>query len=152
MIGAGYNDNATSSFLASIVFSFCLFPLPAAQAELREDVKRLWLRNLGRDDRITSDHGRELRTPFLAEGVMVVLLRTPLHLLSDPRRQGCDKQVLRDAARVLQMHAAAKRPKRAIQFGCRIARAVNQRDFGSGRAANAVSAGSRLIRPIPPKS
>jgi hypothetical protein len=40
-------------------------------------------RNLGRDDRLVSDHGREARHPFLDESVMQQLLATPLHLLAD---------------------------------------------------------------------
>ncbi len=38
--------------------------------ELEVDVRRLWLRNLGRDDRLVADWGREGRHPFLDEQVM----------------------------------------------------------------------------------
>lgn len=36
-------------------------------AELSLDVRRLWLRNFGRDDRCVADNGREMRHPFVAE-------------------------------------------------------------------------------------
>ena len=55
-------------------------------------------------------------------------------------------QVLRDVARLLGLHEAAARPKRAIQFGSRVARAANRRDFGSNRAANNAAAGSAPMR------
>ena len=38
-------------------------------AELAFDAGRLWLRNLGRDDRLISAHGREARFPYLDEAV-----------------------------------------------------------------------------------
>ena len=38
--------------------------------ELRGEVLRLSERNLGRDDRVLSDNGREARAPFLDERVM----------------------------------------------------------------------------------
>ena len=53
-----------------------------------------------------------------------------------------DKLVLRRALRMLGLPRAATRPKRAIQFGTRIGKLANRRDFGSNRAANARNAGS----------
>lgn len=53
------------------------------QAELRLDMRRLWRRNLGRDDRLISDHGRESRHPFLDEAFMDTILSLPLPLVAD---------------------------------------------------------------------
>nr|CCC89837.1 conserved hypothetical protein [Trypanosoma congolense IL3000] len=41
--------------------------------ELNHDFARLWERNLGRDDRVVSDSGREGRYPYLDEGVLAAL-------------------------------------------------------------------------------
>ena len=92
-------------------------------AELASDRARLWVRNLGRDDRVVSDHGREARFPFLDEAVVGTLGATPLHLLCDPRFEAGvgDKIVLRRAARALGLARCASLQKRAIQFGTRIA-------------------------------
>lgn len=51
-------------------------------------------------------------------------------------------QVLREALRQLGLGTAAARAKRAIQFGSRIGKLSNRRDFGSNRAANKRNAGS----------
>lgn len=91
--------------------------------EMDKDLSRLWSRNFGRDDRVVSDSGRELRHPFLDEDVVrfVASLSLSRHVcdLSKPDGVG-DKHLLRRAAKLLGLSdAAAGRPKRAIQFGSR---------------------------------
>lgn len=92
------------------------------QEELDKDLKRLWKRNLGRDDRVLADHGKEARFPFLDADVM---LWVSSHYLSDicdmnlPPGEG-DKRALRLVARSLGLHVAGLLPKRAIQFGTKI--------------------------------
>eukprot|EP00879_Flechtneria_rotunda_P011431 GHRR01011941.1.p1 GENE.GHRR01011941.1~~GHRR01011941.1.p1 ORF type:complete len:860 (+),score=375.52 GHRR01011941.1:91-2670(+) len=115
--------------------------------ELALDVKRLWIRNLGRDDRLVADHGREGRHPFLDESLMAALLDMPLNVLADLRKlTGVgDKHILREALRSLGLPQAAGREKRAIQFGSKIGQLSNKRDFGSNRRANKYSAGSVAI-------
>ncbi|GAB4823023.1 hypothetical protein N2152v2_010069 [Parachlorella kessleri] len=114
------------------------------EEELALDMRRLWKRNLGRDDRLVADHGREARHPFLDEGVVAAVLGTPLELVADLRLPAGvgDKLVLRECLRRLGLSRAAGRVKRAIQFGSSLGKQSNRRDFGSNRAANARSAGS----------
>ncbi|XP_037432780.1 asparagine synthetase domain-containing protein 1-like [Triticum dicoccoides] len=112
--------------------------------EMRLDVQRIWKRNMGRDDRCISDHGKEARFPFLDESVIRTLLEIPLWdiaKLDEPVGKG-DKKILREVAKLLGLQEAAFLPKRAIQFGSRIARESNRKNFGSNRAANLASAGS----------
>jgi len=95
----------------------------ALRTELEMDFSRLWRRNLGRDDRVISDRGKESRLPFLAEGVLAVLRTLPLaHCcnLTLPPGVG-DKRLLRAAGRTLGLTASMTLQKRAIQFGTRIA-------------------------------
>ena len=117
------------------------------QEELSLDVERLWRRNLGRDDRLVADHGREARHPFLDEGFMDELLSMPLHIITDLRmaRGIGDKRIVREMAIRLGLTEAATRVKRAIQFGTRLAKISNRRDFGSNRRANASHAGSVVV-------
>ncbi|XP_027345728.1 asparagine synthetase domain-containing protein 1 isoform X2 [Abrus precatorius] len=115
--------------------------------EMRLDFQRIWKRNLGRDDRSIADNGKEARFPFLDEDVVRVLLNIPLWEvanLDQPSGIG-DKKILREVAELLGLHEAAVLPKRAIQFGSRIARESNRKNFGSNRAANQASAGSVRI-------
>ncbi|XP_020257651.1 asparagine synthetase domain-containing protein 1-like isoform X2 [Asparagus officinalis] len=116
----------------------------ALQEEMKLDMQRIWRRNLGRDDRCISDHGKEARFPFLDEDVIKSLLELPLWEiaeLDEPAGRG-DKKILREVARLLGIEGASLLPKRAIQFGSRIARESNRKTFGSNRAANQASAGS----------
>ncbi|KAK2636042.1 hypothetical protein Ddye_030834 [Dipteronia dyeriana] len=115
--------------------------------EMKLDMQRIWKRNLGRDDRCCADNGKEARFPFLDEDVIRTLLDVPLWEvanLDQPSGTG-DKKILREVANVLGLYEAAVLPKRAIQFGSRIARESNRKNFGSNRAANQASAGSVVI-------
>ncbi|XP_016451119.1 uncharacterized protein LOC107775846 [Nicotiana tabacum] len=115
--------------------------------EMRLDMQRIWKRNLGRDDRCIADNGKEARFPFLDEDVIRILLDIPLWEIADldqPIGIG-DKKILREVAHLLGLSEAAALPKRAIQFGSRIARESNRKNFGSNRAANQASAGSVTI-------
>ncbi|KNA12485.1 hypothetical protein SOVF_125530 isoform B [Spinacia oleracea] len=115
--------------------------------EMKLDMQRIWKRNLGRDDRCIADNGKEARFPFLDEDVIRTLLDFPLWEianLTQPSGTG-DKKILREVARLLGLHEAATQPKRAIQFGSRIAQESNRKNFGSNRAANQASAGSVVI-------
>ena len=67
------------------------------------EVDRLWTRNLGRDDRCLSDHGKEGRFPYLDEDVMAFLDALPLELKCDmtrPLGEG-DKLILRKVAQMI---------------------------------------------------
>ncbi|KNC48646.1 cytoplasm protein [Thecamonas trahens ATCC 50062] len=102
----------------------------ALSAELALDFARLWRRNLGRDDRVVAAHGCELRLPFLDEDVVAFLTSLPLAWRTDPSRERGvgDKHLLRALAAQLELGAAAAAPKRAIQFGSRIAKVLPKCD------------------------
>ncbi|XP_032813164.2 asparagine synthetase domain-containing protein 1 [Petromyzon marinus] len=96
----------------------------ALAAELRAELGRIGRRNLGRDDRVTADHGKEARFPYLDEAVVSQLSALPAHVKAEPgaARGTGDKLLLRQAALVhLGLAEASARPKRALQFGSRIA-------------------------------
>ncbi|KAF9243921.1 asparagine synthase-domain-containing protein [Melanogaster broomeanus] len=80
--------------------------------ELQVEIDRIPTRNLGRDDRVISSHGKETRHPFLSLSVL------------DPRLEiGMgDKTLLRLAARKVGLVEASTRKKRAMQFGSHSAR------------------------------
>lgn len=104
-------------------------------AEVEMDIDRISTRNLGRDDRVISDHGIEARFPFLDEDVVSFLNELPLHRKVDfrlPRGLG-EKKLLRDCARMIGLGGSADLPKRAIQFGSRIAKIDGAKIKGSDR-------------------
>jgi asparagine synthetase B (glutamine-hydrolysing) len=96
----------------------------AVDEELQMDVERLWRRNLGRDDRVVSDHGKEARFPFLDRGLVSWLQSLPLRSFCnfDQELGQGDKMLLRRVASSLGLHVASALAKRAIQFGSRIAK------------------------------
>lgn len=99
--------------------------------ELDADLSRLWFRNLGRDDRLIADHGKEVRHPFLDESlidyVMSLNFVRDVCDLSKPDGIG-DKQLLRKTAALLGLpDEAVKRSKRAIQFGSRSKQVIERK-------------------------
>ncbi len=107
--------------------TFEKFGLQRLKSELWLDCNRLWTRNLGRDDRVLSDWGREARHPFLDEDfIETVTTRLPPLV---------DKLFLRNlAATELGLaESAARFEKRAIQFGTRLAKQSNKEKFQTNR-------------------
>jgi asparagine synthetase B (glutamine-hydrolysing) len=105
--------------------------------ELTFDIERLWERNMGRDDRVLSDHGKEPRFPYLDSNVMKFLDSVPVEDICDfslPPGQG-DKRILRLIAMRMHLTTASGLTKRAIQFGCRISHVSDTKRFGSRRQA-----------------
>ena len=103
--------------------------------ELNKDMARLWERNLGRDDRSISDHGKEGWFPFIDEEVVHLLNNLPIHLIAElgGKNGDGDKLILRNAARKLGLDQCTYLVKRAIQFGTRIAKHTNMTFHGSNR-------------------
>lgn len=94
--------------------------LEALRKEMLLDLSRLWHRNLGRDDRVISDHGRDAAHPFLDEGVVAVVGQCGIECMQTVK--GENKILLRRLAReILGLKNASNFRKRAIQFGTRLA-------------------------------
>ncbi|KAJ8906948.1 hypothetical protein NDN08_003431 [Rhodosorus marinus] len=134
------NDSATYQTTARVVFSglgadeqlagykgrhrttFAKGGYEALQNELDGDLARLWWRNLGRDDRVVADHGRELRLPFLDENVVSMIASCPIRSICDLTEEDGigDKRILRQVSIFLGLsEKTAYRQKRAMQFGSR---------------------------------
>jgi len=104
---------------------------------LKEEKARLWIRNLGRDDRCISDHGKEARFPYLDENVVSFLDSLDIKEICDmtkPQGEG-DKMILRLIAKKIGVLHCSGLVKRAIQFGSRIAKCSDVDRFGSSRKA-----------------
>ena len=116
--------------------------------ELRLDFERIGHRNLGRDDRVMSHWGKEVRYPYLDEDFVDFALSLPVWdkcgfrpdrpvprhyeiTIEASKREDLDpaKMLLRLAAWKLGMKSAASERKRAIQFGARTAKM----EAGAGR-------------------
>lgn len=98
--------------------------------ELKLDVSRIGERNLGRDDRVISHWGKEIRYPYLDEDLFKSAIETPV-------AQKCDfgnpshpaviepaKRVLRLLADQLGLPSVAREKKRAVGFYCSEGEAV----------------------------
>lgn len=121
----GYQRHATA---------FARQGYPGLISELELDFERLGKRNLGRDDRVISNSGKEVRFPFLDEDFIALALQLSVHQKCDfgrPEHRPADrpdiviepaKRVLRILAYELGMKRVAVEKKRAIQFGARTAK------------------------------
>ena len=106
---------------------------PGLADELEIDFNRLGKRNLGRDDRIISHWGKEIRYPYLDEDLVSWALRLPVwEKCGFGQADICEdgsipllepgKKLLRLLAWKLGLRNAAVEKKRAIQFGARTAK------------------------------
>ncbi|XP_067126408.1 asparagine synthetase domain-containing protein 1 [Centruroides vittatus] len=101
--------------------------------EIEMEINRISSRNLGRDDRVIADHGKESRIPFLDENVVSFLNNLPIWFKANlllPRGIG-EKLLLRLLAEYLGLNSVKHLPKRAIQFGSRIAHSEDNKEKGS---------------------
>ena len=73
------------------------------EEELQMEKSRIWIRNLGRDDRCVSANGKEARFPFLDEEVVHFLEQLPIQDICDMNRQQGegDKMILRIVAKII---------------------------------------------------
>lgn len=104
--------------------AFDTLGLEGLKQELAMDLDRISSRNLGRDDRVTSDHGKEIRYPFLDEKLISFLNIIPIRYKCNLKldRGIGEKYLLRQACFKLGLSKERCRTlKRAIQFGSRIA-------------------------------
>ena len=113
--------------------------------ELQVDFERIAQRNLGRDDRIISHWGKEVRYPFLDEDVVSWTLGIPAAKkcnfgLGTCEEKGLEasKRLLRLAAWKLGLRQAAQQKKRAIQFGARTAKMTVGRTKGTQKIDDSV--------------
>ncbi|EEH17795.1 hypothetical protein PABG_00358 [Paracoccidioides brasiliensis Pb03] len=120
--------------------------------EIALDVCRLSKRNLGRDDRVISHWGREVRYPFLDNDFLAWALACPVWekcgfgamssspsgICGDVEESGGGEQSLEPGKRSLRLLAwklgmknVAREKKRAIQFGSRTAKMESGRSKGT---------------------
>ncbi|NWI30799.1 ASND1 protein, partial [Sula dactylatra] len=112
---------------------FKKYGLEGLTKELEMELDRISSRNLGRDDRIIGDHGKEARFPFLDEDVVSFLNSLPISEKADltlPQGIG-EKLILRLAAKEFGLTASTILPKRAVQFGSRIAKLESNNEKAS---------------------
>ncbi|XP_027721902.1 asparagine synthetase domain-containing protein 1 [Vombatus ursinus] len=111
--------------------------LEGLNKELEMELGRISSRNLGRDDRVIGDHGKEARFPFLDENVVSFLNSLSILEKADltlPRGVG-EKLILRLAALELGLTASSVLPKRAMQFGSKIAKMENSHEKASDKCS-----------------
>ena len=110
--------------------------IKALSEEIQMEVLRISHRNLGRDNRIIADHGIAPRYPYLDENVVSFLSSLSVFEKMDLRfDRGLGEKILsRSLAFKLGLVKTALEPKRAIQFGSRIAKMENKKEKGCDKA------------------
>lgn len=96
--------------------------------EMQLDLDRISMRNLGRDDRIISDAGREVRFPYLDEDFVEWASSLRIWEKVDLRLPTGDKVLLREMLAWMGFQRGAAEKKRAIQFGAKSAKMEGQED------------------------
>jgi asparagine synthetase B (glutamine-hydrolysing) len=133
----GYGRHRTTFKCGSwpaLIDEVCIFVGPAysakAKLQLQSEIDRIPMRNLGRDDRVISTHGKECRYPFLSLDFVSFAAGLPVHMKTDPRAEPGvgDKLLLRLMMWKLGLFEASARHKKAMQFGSHSARMLG----GSG--------------------
>ena len=116
--------------------SFTRAGWPGLASELRRELVNISARNLGRDNRVVSDHGVAPRFPFLDEKFVNFLATVPINLKCDFRydRGIGEKLILRLLAHKMGLKLTSREPKRAVQFGSRIAKMENRKEKGNQKA------------------
>ena len=116
--------------------SFTRAGWPGLALELKRELVNISSRNLGRDNRIVSDHGVAPRFPFLDEKFVNHLATVPINLKCDFRydRGIGEKLILRLLAHKMGLKLTSREPKRAVQFGSRIAKMENRKEKGNQKA------------------
>lgn len=107
--------------------------LKGVHDEISFQMRRLPTRNLGRDDRCYSDHGRDVKLPYLDFEFVSYLNQLPIGLkmdLGQPLNSG-PKKILRELAKKWGLSMTSQRVKRAMQFGTRIANLEDNREKGN---------------------
>lgn len=101
--------------------------------EISMQMRRISSRNLGRDDRCCSHHGRDVKFPYLDYDLVSYLnqLSIGLKMNLDDSLDWGPKQLLRALALDWGLETAARRTKRALQFGTRIANLENPKERGN---------------------
>ncbi|CAK7275119.1 hypothetical protein SEPCBS57363_006517 [Sporothrix epigloea] len=136
-VGANESSSGANAADKSLISS----GYAALARELHLDVARLGRRNLGRDDRVLSHWGREVRFPFLDEQLVRWAIALPVWAKCDFETMGGEnddgvepaKRVLRLLAQSLGLPGVAREKKRAIQFGARTAKMESGRIKGTAR-------------------
>lgn len=90
--------------------------------QLKLDVSRIGTRNLGRDDRVMTHWGKEVRHPYLDEGFVRLAITTPVWEKCDfgnpfhPAVIEPAKRALRLVADSLGLRTSGREKKRAVSF------------------------------------
>jgi asparagine synthetase B (glutamine-hydrolysing) len=100
---------------------------PGLLESMNLDIRRLGERNLGRDDRVISHHGKQVRYPYLDENLLDWALRAPVWVKTgfgqqdtiDESGEGLnldpEKRILRLLAWNLGMKGVSREKKRAVR-------------------------------------